>query len=135
MSRPKASLQPAVDCLESLCDLVFGVLVEVSIDVHRDSNARMAEVLTYESGVGAGGDEHRGAGVPHVVDSQSLLTDLRHCRVPGTPPEVRSTQRSPTCGEDEALRAGVRETPDVVPEHVGNERRDRRVNPIWSKIK
>ena len=49
MSRPKARLQPAVDCLESVCDLVFGVLVEVSVDVHRDADTGMAKVLGREA--------------------------------------------------------------------------------------
>ena len=86
---------------------------------------RVAEVLTHKSGVGAGGDEHRGACVSHVVDPQPLLTDLGDGRVPDTTAEVRSAQWSPAGAEDEALRASVGETPDVVSEQVGNEGRDR----------
>jgi hypothetical protein len=38
----------------------------VSIDIHDDADARTAEVLTHETGVGAGGDEHQGACVSNA---------------------------------------------------------------------
>ena len=43
--------------LQTLGDLVSDVLVEVSVDVHGDTNARVAEVFAHESRVSSGGDE------------------------------------------------------------------------------
>jgi hypothetical protein len=45
-----------VDCLEPLCDLVLGVFVDVSVHIHRDPDAGVAEVLPNMSGVSAGGN-------------------------------------------------------------------------------
>jgi hypothetical protein len=48
----------------------------------------VAEVLAYDSEVGACGDEWRGAGVPEIVHPKAFLIQLGRRRVPHPAAEV-----------------------------------------------
>jgi hypothetical protein len=73
------------------------------------------EVLPHVSGVGAGGDEQRGASVSGVVNPQPFLARLGDGGVPHPTSEVgRAERRVVVCHEQQAVLGVACESPDVL---------------------